>query len=62
VASKPFADPESFIGRDLRLAADDVLNMWRWLRVNPVELDTRPTYEIHPEAMDVRTWLGSGRG
>lgn len=94
IAAKAFADPESFVGRDLRLAADvkslaecraiyrevkhknpprfpmplfifrkfvgeDVLNMWRWLRVNPVELDTRPTYEIHPEAMDVRTWLGS---
>jgi uncharacterized protein YbjT (DUF2867 family) len=94
IAAKAFADPESFIGRDLRLAADvkslaeckaiyrdvknknpprfpmplflfrkfvggDVLNMWRWLRVNPVELDTRPTYEIHPEAMDVRTLLES---
>lgn len=94
IAAKAFADPESFIGKDLRLAADvkslaeckaifrdvknknpprfpmplflfrkfvgdDVLNMWRWLRVNPVELDTVPTYEIHPEAMDVRTWLGN---
>jgi hypothetical protein len=36
-----------------------VLNMWRWLRVNPVELDTSATYEIHPGAMDVRTCLGS---
>jgi uncharacterized protein YbjT (DUF2867 family) len=94
IVAKAFADPESFIGRDLRLAADvkslaecrviyrdvksknpprfpmplflfrkfvgdDVLNMWRWLRVNPVALDTGPTYEIHPEAMDVRTWLGT---
>lgn len=94
IAAKAFADPEGFVGRDLRLAADlkslaecratyrevkeknpprfpmplfmfrkfvgdDVLNMWRWLRDNPVELDTRPTYEILPEAMDVRTWLAS---
>lgn len=94
IAAKAFADPESFIGRDLRLASDvkslaecraiyqdvkkknpprfpmplfvfrkfvgdDVLNMWQWLRVNPVELDTRLTYEIHPAVMDVRTWLAS---
>lgn len=94
IAAKAFADPERFIGMDLRLAADvkslaecraiyrdvtgkdpprfpiplflfrkfvgdDVLNMWRWLRVNPVELDIGPTYEIHPEAMDVRTWLAN---
>ncbi|WP_354498395.1 NmrA/HSCARG family protein [Mycetocola sp. 2940] len=94
IAAKAFADPERFIGMDLRLAADvkslaecraiyrdvtgknpprfpiplflfrkfvgdDVLNMWRWLRVNPVELDIGPTYEIHPETMDVRTWLAN---
>jgi uncharacterized protein YbjT (DUF2867 family) len=94
IAAKAFADPGSFIGEELRLAADvkslaecraiyrdvknknpprlpmplfvfrkfvgdDVLNMWRWLRVNPVDLDTGPTYEIHPEAVDVRTWLAN---
>jgi hypothetical protein len=40
-----------------KFVGDDVLNMWQWLRVNPVELDTSATYEIHPGAMDVRTWL-----
>ena len=94
IAARAFADPEGFIGRDLRLAADvkslaecrevyrevrgknpprfpmplflfrrfvgdDILNMWRWLSVNPVELDTGPTYAVHPRAMDVRTWLRS---
>ena len=43
---------ESFVGKD-------VPNMWRWLRMNPVSLDTSQTYEIHPEAMTVRTWLRS---
>jgi uncharacterized protein YbjT (DUF2867 family) len=96
IAARAFADPDAFIGKDLRLAADikslaeckeiyrdvkhknpprfpmplslfrrfvgdDVLNMWRWLRANPVELDTGPTYEIRPEVMDVRTWLRSSR-
>ena len=94
IAAKAFADPDAFIGKDLRLAADvkslaecreiyrevkgknpprfpmplflfrrfvgnDVLNMWRWLRTNPVDLDTGPTYHVHPGAMDVRTWLRS---
>ena len=94
IAALAFADPEHFIGKDLRLAADvkslaecraiyqevrgknpprfpmplflfqrfvgdDVLNMWRWLAVNPVDLDTGPTYAVHPGAMDVRTWLRS---
>jgi uncharacterized protein YbjT (DUF2867 family) len=43
---------EKFVGKDIP-------NMWRWLRTNPVSLDTRPTYEVHPEAMTVRTWLRS---
>jgi uncharacterized protein YbjT (DUF2867 family) len=41
---------EKFVGKD-------VPNMWRWLRTNPVSLDTTQTYEIHPEAMTVRAWL-----
>ena len=41
---------EKFVGKD-------VPNMWRWLRTNPVSLDTRQTYELHREAMTVRTWL-----
>jgi uncharacterized protein YbjT (DUF2867 family) len=94
IAAKAFADPDHFVGKELRLAADvkslaeckeiyrevkgknpprvpmplflfkrfvgdDVLNMWRWLRVNPVDLDTGPTYAVHPGAKDVRTWLRS---
>ena len=43
---------EKFVGKDIP-------NMWRWLRTNPVSLDTSPTYQVHPEAMTVRTWLGS---
>jgi uncharacterized protein YbjT (DUF2867 family) len=43
---------EKFVGKDIP-------NMWRWLRTNPVSLDTSQTYEVHPEAMNVRTWLRS---
>jgi uncharacterized protein YbjT (DUF2867 family) len=43
---------EKFVGKD-------VPNMWRWLKTNLVSLDTRQTYEVHPEAMTVRTWLRS---
>lgn len=92
IAAKALADPDEYIGRDLRLAADvktlaecreiyrevrgkypstfpmpmflfksfvgeDIPNMWRWLRVNPVDPDTSQTYEVNPEAMTVRTWL-----
>jgi uncharacterized protein YbjT (DUF2867 family) len=42
-----------------RFVGDDVLAMWRWLRANPVDLDTGPTFEVHPGAMDVRTYLRS---
>jgi uncharacterized protein YbjT (DUF2867 family) len=41
---------EKFVGRD-------VPNMWRWLRTNPVNLETGQTYEVYPEAMTVRSWL-----
>ncbi|GGI48360.1 uncharacterized protein YbjT (DUF2867 family) [Agromyces flavus] len=40
-----------------RFVGDDILNMWRWLRDNPVDLDTGPTYEVLPTAMDVRAFL-----
>ena len=43
---------EKFVGKDIP-------NMWRWLRSNPVDLDTRPTQQVHPEVMSVRTWLRS---
>ena len=43
---------EKFVGRDIP-------NMWRWLRSNPVSLETGETYQVHPEAMTVRTWLES---
>jgi uncharacterized protein YbjT (DUF2867 family) len=92
LAAKAFAEPERFIGKDLRLAADvkslaecrqafreirgtnpprfpmplfvfrrfvgdDILTMWRWLRENPVDADTRLTYEVLPTASDVRAFL-----
>ena len=45
---------EKFVGKD-------VPNMWRWLRTNPVSLDTSTTYEVHPGAMTVQTWMRSLR-
>ena len=102
VAEKAFADPDSFVGRDIALASDvqsieecrtiwrevtgrtprrfpmpiwlferfsgtDETTMWRWLRDNDVDFDTRPTREVHPEALTVEAWLAarvavSGRG
>ena len=41
---------EWFVGKDIP-------NMWRWLRTHAINLDTSQTYQIHPEAMTVRTWL-----
>jgi uncharacterized protein YbjT (DUF2867 family) len=43
---------EKFVGKDIP-------NMWRWLRTHPVSLETSQTYEVHPQAMTVRAWLGS---
>lgn len=40
-----------------RFVGDDILNMWRWLRENPVDADTGQTYEILPTAKDVRAFL-----
>ncbi len=50
-----------------RFSGTDETTMWRWLRDNDVDFDTRPTREIHPEALTVKAWLGarepaSGRG
>jgi uncharacterized protein YbjT (DUF2867 family) len=42
-----------------KIVGKDLANMWRWLRTNHVDLDTSRTYEVHPEAMTVRTWLRS---
>jgi uncharacterized protein YbjT (DUF2867 family) len=44
-----------------RFVGKDIPNMWRWLASHPVNLDTSQTQEIHPEAMTIRTWLGSER-
>ena len=38
---------------------EDVPNMWRWLRTNPVSLDTSSTEAVHPQVMNVRTWMRS---
>ena len=92
IAARAFAEPERFIGKDLRLAADvkslaecwqifravrgknpprfpmplflfrrfvgdDILTMWQWLRENPVDADTGPTYDMLPTATDVRAFL-----
>ena len=42
-----------------KFVGQDILNMWNWLRANPVDLETGPTYHVHPQAMNVRTWLRS---
>jgi uncharacterized protein YbjT (DUF2867 family) len=40
-----------------RFVGTDETTMWRWLRSNEIDLDTRPTLELHPKALSVRTWL-----
>lgn len=40
-----------------RFVGDDLITMWRWLHDHPVNADPAETREIHPDAMDVRTWL-----
>lgn len=42
-----------------KFVGQDILNMWSWLRANPVALETAPTYQVHPQAMSVQTWLRS---
>ena len=39
-----------FVGRDLT-------TMWCWLRTGVIDLDTAPTYAIHPDGLTVRAWL-----
>jgi hypothetical protein len=31
--------------------------MWRWLRDGMINLDTTPTFAIHPDALSVQAWL-----
>lgn len=45
-----------------RFSGTDETTMWRWLRENPVDLDTRAALEIHPEARTVRAWLTAWKG
>jgi uncharacterized protein YbjT (DUF2867 family) len=40
-----------------RFVGTDETTMWRWLASNEIDLDTRPTLELHPEALSVDTWL-----
>ena len=40
-----------------KIVGKDLANMWRWLRINHVDLNTGPTRGVHPEAMTVREWL-----
>ena len=44
-----------------KIVGKDLANMWRWLRTHHVDLDTKPTQEVHPEGMTVRTWMRSLR-
>jgi uncharacterized protein YbjT (DUF2867 family) len=40
-----------------RFVGDDLINMWQWLRMGQIDLNTEPTHAIHPEAMSVDAWL-----
>lgn len=97
IATRVFAVPDRFAGKELSLVADikslaecreiyrqvngrypgrfpmpmflfekfvgkDIPNMWRWLRQHPLTFDTSQTQQVHPEAMDVKTWLQAVRG
>lgn len=42
-----------------RFSGTDETTMWRWLRDNPVEFDTRLTLEIHPDARTARAWVAA---
>jgi uncharacterized protein YbjT (DUF2867 family) len=42
-----------------RFSGTDETTMWRWLRDNDVDFDTRLTLEIHPDARTVTTWLAA---
>lgn len=45
---------EKFVGKDIP-------HMWRWLRQHPLTFDSRQTEDVHPGAMDVKTWLQAVR-
>ncbi|MEJ2854035.1 MULTISPECIES: NmrA/HSCARG family protein [unclassified Saccharothrix] len=45
---------EKFVGKDLTA-------MWRWLRVNPTDVDPAGTWEVLPRAHTVRQWLAERR-
>ena len=40
-------------------AGRDLTTMWRWLRTADIELNTTRTCAIHPDALTVRSWLGT---
>ena len=40
-----------------RIVGTDETTMWRWLAANEIDLDTRLTRELHPEALSVRELL-----
>lgn len=40
-----------------RFVGVDETTMWRWLRANEIDLDTRPTRNLHPTALTVEAWL-----
>jgi uncharacterized protein YbjT (DUF2867 family) len=41
--------------------AKDLIIMWRWLRDGTIDLDTTPTFAIHPDALSVQAWLAKER-
>jgi uncharacterized protein YbjT (DUF2867 family) len=41
-----------FVGKDLSI-------MWQWLQSAVIDLDTRPTLSIHPQALTIHSWLSN---
>ena len=40
-----------------RFVGSDLITMWQWLRTGDIDLNTEPTFAIHPGALSVDTWL-----
>lgn len=45
-----------------RFVGLDETTMWRWLRDNEVDLDTRTARDVHPGAVTVHEWVLRRRG
>ncbi|MPZ74712.1 MAG: NAD(P)H-binding protein [Nitriliruptorales bacterium] len=44
-----------------RFVGTDETTMWRWLAAHDIDIDTQPTFDVHPEALSVPAWLSRRR-